>query len=77
MDNKSFEDWMQEIIGGFDKIDKTLDRMNKLKECFNGDTLLDNHDLCQLLGVTKRTIAGIGKRNCFLIIFMMMGGVTI
>ncbi len=57
MDNKSFDDWMQIILGRFDKIDKTLDRMNKLKECFDGDTLLDNYDLCMLLGVTKRTIA--------------------
>lgn len=54
---KSFEEWMQILLGRFDKIDKTLDRMNKLKECFDGDALLDNHDLCKLLGVTKRTIA--------------------
>ena len=31
--------------------------MNKLKECLEGDTLLDNYDLCQLLGITKRTLA--------------------
>lgn len=48
---------MQILLGRFDKMDKTLERMNKLKECFDGDTLLDNHDLCKLLGVTKRTIA--------------------
>lgn len=46
-----------QVMERFDKVDKTLDRMNKLKECFDGDTLLDNHDLCKLLGVTKRTIA--------------------
>jgi hypothetical protein len=58
MDNKnSFEDWMKILLGRFDKIDKTLDRMNKLKECFDGDALLDNYDLCKLLRVTKRTIA--------------------
>jgi hypothetical protein len=45
------------VMERFDRIDKTLERMNKLKECFDGDTLLDNHDLCKLLGVTKRTIA--------------------
>lgn len=57
MDNKNFEEWMKILLGRFDKIDKTLDRMNRLKECFDGDTLLDNYDLCKLLGVTKRTIA--------------------
>ena len=41
----------------FDRIDRTLERMNKLKECLEGDTLLDNYDLCQLLGITKRTLA--------------------
>ena len=41
----------------FDRIDRTLERMNKLKECLEGDTLLDNYDLCQLLGLTKRTLA--------------------
>ena len=55
--NKSFEEWMRILLGRFDKIDKSLERMNKIKECFDGETLLDNHDLCKLLGVTKRTIA--------------------
>jgi len=54
---KSFNEWMEILIGRFDKVDKKLDRMNRLKECFDGDTLLDNQDLCQLFGVTKRTIA--------------------
>lgn len=44
-------------MGRFDKIDKTLERMNKLKDCLDGDTLLDNYDMCDLLGVTKRTLA--------------------
>ena len=57
MEKQSFEEWMQILLGRFDNIDKTLDRMNKLKECFDGDTLLDNYDLCKLFGVTKRTIA--------------------
>ncbi len=45
------------IMERFDKIEKTLAQMNKLKECFDGDTLLDNYDMCKLLGVTKRTLA--------------------
>lgn len=48
---------LNQIMGRFDTIDKTLERMNKLKDCIDGDTLLDNHDLCALLGVTKRTLA--------------------
>ena len=45
------------IVEGFDRIEKKLDRMNRLKDCLDGDTLLDNCDLAQLLGVTQRTIA--------------------
>ena len=57
MEKQSFEEWIQILLERFDNIDKTLDGMNKLKECFDGDTLLDNYDLCKLFGVTKRTIA--------------------
>lgn len=45
------------IVEGFDRIEKKLDRMNRTKDCLDGDTLLDNCDLAQLLGVTQRTIA--------------------
>lgn len=31
--------------------------MNRLKECMNGDRLLDNVDLAELLGVSQRTLA--------------------
>lgn len=45
------------IVEGFDRIEKKLDRMNRVKDCLDGDTLLDNCDLAQLLGVTQRTLA--------------------
>ncbi len=37
--------------------------MNRLKDCLDGDTLLDNCDLAQLLGVTQRTIARYRERD--------------
>ena len=30
-----------QIMERFDKIEQTLERMNKLKDCLDGDTLLD------------------------------------
>ena len=36
---------------------KILPVRKRLKDCLDGDTLLDNCDLAQLLGVTQRTIA--------------------
>ena len=57
IDNEVLEKMKMTIVEGFDRIEKKLDRMNRLKDCLDGDTLLDNCDLAQLLGVTQRTIA--------------------
>ena len=45
------------MVEGFCHIEKKLDQMNRLKECMNGDRLLDNVDLAELLGVSQRTLA--------------------
>ena len=57
IDNEVLEKMIMTIVEGFDRIEKKLDHMNRLKDCLDGDTLLDNCDLAQLLGVTQRTIA--------------------
>ena len=57
IDNEVLEKMIMTIVEGFDRIEKKLDRMIRLKDCLDGDTLLDNCDLAQLLGVTQRTIA--------------------
>ena len=45
-----------QIMERFDRIERALERMNKLKDCLDGDTLLDNYDLCRMLHVSKRTL---------------------
>lgn len=57
IDNEVLEKMIMTIVEGFDRIEKKLDRMNRMKDCMNGDILVDNCDLAQLLGVTQRTIA--------------------
>ena len=57
IDNEILEKMILTIVEGFDRIEKKLDRINRLKDCLEGDTLLDNCDLANLLGVTQRTIA--------------------
>ena len=57
IDNEVLEKMIMTIVAGFNRMTKKLDRMNRLKDCLDGDTLLDNCDLAQLLGVTQRTIA--------------------
>ena len=48
--------WFQQIMDKLNMIDRKLDRMSNVKDAMDGDKLLDNHDLCLLLGVTKRTL---------------------
>jgi hypothetical protein len=45
------------IVSRFNEVEKKLDRMSKIKEAMEGDKLLDNQDLCLLLGITKRSLA--------------------
>ncbi len=56
MDKEHFDSWMKRIIERFDKIELLLTQNFTMKDCLDGDTLLDNQDLCKLLGVTKRTL---------------------
>lgn len=63
-----------QLMERFDKIEKMLERQNKMKECLDGDTLLDNYDLSKLLGVTYRTLARYRQKK--LICYYMIDGRT-
>lgn len=63
-----------QLMERFDKIEKMLERQNKMKECLDGDTLLDNYDLSKLLGVTHRTLARYRQKK--LISYYMIDGRT-
>ena len=57
IESETLEKLLVTIVDGFARIEKKLERMNRLKECLDGDTLLDNVDLAELLGVSQRTLA--------------------
>ena len=63
-----------QLMERFDKIEKMLERQNKMKECLDGDTLLDNYDLSKLLGVTHRPLARYRQKK--LIRYYMIDGRT-
>ena len=42
IDNEILEKLIGTMVEGFVRIEKKLDQMNRLKECMNGDRLLDN-----------------------------------
>ena len=56
IDKENFEAWMERIMDRFDKQDKTLNKMSQRRNMLDGEFLLDNQDLCQLLNVSKRTL---------------------
>lgn len=55
--DEKFDRFVKQVMCRFDKVDKTLAQMIRLKNCMDGDKLLDTQDICLLLGVTKRTVA--------------------
>jgi len=52
-----FEELKKFFMSRFDRIEKKLDRLAKIKDAMNGEKILDNQDMCQLLGITKRSLA--------------------
>lgn len=62
------------IMQRFDRLDRKVERLNKLRDCFDGDKLLDNQDMCMLLGVTKRTLARYRQKK--LVRYYMIDGKT-
>lgn len=57
IDDETLNSLTKQVMVRFDKIDKTLERIINTKRCFDGDKLLDNQDMCTMLGITKRTLA--------------------
>ena len=56
-DNLMMEAMLAKIPHRFDRLDEAIEKISRRRECFEGDTLLDNFDLCKLLNITERTLA--------------------
>ena len=50
------QDWFERFMVRFDRIEKHLDKMAMKEKLLEGERLLDNQDVCQLLNVSKRTL---------------------
>lgn len=53
---ENFEAWMERILDRLDRTDKKLEQVLKRQNCLDGDDLLDNQDLIDLLKVSHRTL---------------------
>lgn len=60
LDIETFEGWMKRIMERFDRNEKLIASLTgkELKEVkyLDGERLLDNQDLCELLNTSKRSI---------------------
>ena len=58
--NDDLQDWMQmwfeRFMGRFDQLDKLAEMMSGKYSILEGERLLDNQDLCEMLHVSKRTL---------------------
>lgn len=60
IDKEHFDGWMRRIMERFDRLEKmqSCEQAQNIPLLPDGDRLLDNFDLCQMLNVSKRTLQG-------------------
>ena len=59
IEKQYLDTWFQRIMERFDRLENRLTKApekEKERQTFNGETLLDNQDLCMMLNVSKRTL---------------------
>ncbi|MDL2243290.1 helix-turn-helix domain-containing protein [Bacteroidales bacterium OttesenSCG-928-J19] len=58
LDKDYFEDWMQRLLHLLEEIKKQQKAPKEEVQILlpDGDRLLDNHDLCRMLNLSKRTL---------------------
>lgn len=50
------QEWFERLLVRFDRIDRHLEKMAIKEKLLEGEKLLDNQDVCQLLNISKRTL---------------------
>jgi hypothetical protein len=56
MEDKYFEMWMNRIWEKLEELETKITGKEKTHHTVDGETLLDNQDLCFMLNVSKRTL---------------------
>lgn len=56
IDRENFEAWMERIQDRFDMVEKRLERMANIRNCLDGEELLDNQDLMMITKLSERTL---------------------
>ncbi len=56
IDDETIDAWFNKVMARFDRVEQMIQSSRKLHDVLDGDTFLENHDMCKLLGVTKRSL---------------------
>lgn len=56
MSNEEFTKWTEQVNKRLDILELKVEKLLKRENILNGETLLDNQDLCFLLKVSKRSL---------------------
>lgn len=70
IDKIEFIAWMERIMGRFDLMDEHINDMQKQRSSIDGEELLDNQDLLQMLKISNRSLQryrSIGKLSYYTI----------
>jgi hypothetical protein len=62
----------QQIMDKLEQIESMLKKLTEKKDVLNGDELLDNGDMCAMLGITKRTLQRYRQKG--VVPYYMMSG---
>ncbi len=54
--SEDFDTGIRQLLEKLAVIENKIDRLYKQQSCLDGETLLDNQDLCQLLKISDRTL---------------------
>lgn len=56
IDKEHFDNSIQRILDRFEMMERQIKNLSQFMNLFEGERLLDNQDVCQLLKVSKRTL---------------------
>ena len=62
----------QQIMDKLNEIETMLVKLTNKKDSFKNEELMDNHDMCALLGITKRTLQRYRQKG--IVPYYMMSG---
>jgi hypothetical protein len=63
VDRDDFVAWMERIMDNFERIEKKVDRLSNVRNCLDGEQLLDNQDLMMITKMSSRTLQRCRKKG--------------